>query len=142
MYQLNQQYSVILHELPNRSASNRSPRLEKKRTHTPSHGSREFSSSGNQHIWPENCHPCSRLGLAWRAKEPSFENKNESNHGLKRTMRTGMWTRTETVMPGLLKGPCLTWLSQISPRPLWCISLCNKLLFGLLEWFAMLFCSF
>lgn len=90
----------------------------------------------------ETAIPRSRLGLglAWRVKKPTSENKDESNHGLRGDNegkdvgqdRDGDIRTPERPLPDLA-------FSNLSLPEM--AHLCNKLLFGSLARFVMLFCS-
>jgi hypothetical protein len=74
----------------------------------------------------------SRLGLAWRVKEPIFENKDESNHGLQEDNEdkdVGHDRNGDARVSERLRKHDLA-ISE--PTPLTTVHLDNKLLFGLL----------
>lgn len=77
----------------------------------------------------ETAIPCSRLGLAWRVKESTFENKGESNHGLPEDSEdkdVGQDRDSD------VRAPERPDLLILDITPLTMVHLCNKLLFGLL----------
>lgn len=88
----------------------------------------------------ETAIPRSRLGLAWRLKESTFENKDESNHGLQGD-KEGKDVGQDR--DGDIRAPerSLSDLAISDPTLSTTVHLCNKLLFSLLARSAMLFCS-